>query len=90
MSQGTAGVTETIHESGSGEHLVNMANDIGNYFRPQGREAAIAGIASHIKRYWTPRMQRKLAAFIATEGEHGLDELPRAALATLVKPAAQA
>ncbi len=80
-------MSETAHESGSGEHLVNMANDIGNYFRPQGREVAIAGIASHIKRFWTPRMLKKLAAFIATPGDHGLDELPRAALETLLKPA---
>jgi len=77
-------MTESAHDSGGGEHLVAMANDIGNYFRIEGREAAIAGIASHIKRFWTPRMQTKLAAFLATGGDHGLDELPRAALATLM------
>jgi formate dehydrogenase subunit delta len=75
-------MSESGHDTGSGEHLVAMANDIGNYFRVQDRQEAIAGIASHIKRYWTPRMQQKLAAFLAG-GAHGLDELPRAAFATL-------
>jgi formate dehydrogenase subunit delta len=66
----------------AGEHLVAMANDIANYFRVQGREEAIAGIANHIKRYWTPRMRQKLNAYLA-EGHGGLDELPRAAVESL-------
>jgi formate dehydrogenase subunit delta len=59
-----------------------MANDIGNYFRPQTREEAIAGIAGHIERFWTPRMRKKLNAYLA-EGHGGLDELPLAAIARL-------
>jgi len=77
------------HGHESGEHLVAMANDIGNYFRPQSREEAIAGIAGHIKRFWTPRMRQKLNAYLAAAaGDDGLDELPRAALATLEAPTA--
>jgi formate dehydrogenase subunit delta len=74
--------TSSGHASGSGEHLVTMANDIASYFRSQGKEAAIAGIATHIERYWTPRMQAKLNAYLA-EGREGLDELPRAAIERL-------
>jgi formate dehydrogenase subunit delta len=73
------------HSQETGEHLVMMANDIGNYFRAQGREDAIAGIAGHIKRYWTVRMRQKLNAHLAS-GHGGLDELPRAALATIQDP----
>jgi formate dehydrogenase subunit delta len=77
------------HGHESGEHLVAMANDIGNYCRPQSRDEAIAGIAAHIKRFWTPRMRQKLNAYLASaQGDSGLDELPRAALATLDAPAA--
>jgi len=80
--------TAAAHGHESGEHLVAMANDIGNYFRPQTRDEAIAGIASHIKRFWTPRMRQKLNAYLGSaEGDVGLDELPRAALATLEAPA---
>jgi formate dehydrogenase subunit delta len=45
------------------EQLVQMANDIGNFFRaePQ-REVAVAAIANHIKAFWTVRMREKLIA----------------------------
>jgi formate dehydrogenase subunit delta len=60
-----------------------MANDIGNFFRAQpNREDAIAGIANHIKSFWTRRMRDKLDAQLA-HGEQGLDELPREALRRL-------
>jgi formate dehydrogenase subunit delta len=72
----------TGHSHEAGEHLVAMANDIGNYFRVQEREEAIAGIANHIKRYWTPRMRQKLNTYLA-QGHGGLDELPRAAIDSL-------
>lgn len=70
------------HGHESGEHLIAMANDIGNYFRPQSREEAIAGIANHIQRFWTPRMRKKLNAYLA-DGNAGLDDLPAAAIARL-------
>ena len=51
------------------EHLVQMANDIGNFFRAEPkREEAVAGIANHIAKFWTPRMREKLAAHVK---EHG-------------------
>ena len=81
-------MTETAtHAHESGERLVTMANDIGNYFKPQSREEAIAGIANHIQRFWTPRMRKKLNAYLA-EGNAGLDELPAAAVARLKEQAA--
>ena len=61
-------------------HLVQMANDIGNFFRAEPvREDAISGVANHIAKFWTKRMRQKLAA----HGEGGLDELPREALRRL-------
>jgi formate dehydrogenase subunit delta len=66
----------------SAEHLVKMANDIGNFFRAEPlREDAIAGIANHIEKFWTKRMRQKMAA----HGDAGLDELPREALERLAK-----
>jgi len=56
--------------SGS-DQLIQMANDIGNFFRAQpNREDAIAGIANHIKSFWTRRMRDKLTAKLA-HGEQG-------------------
>jgi len=66
------------------EHLVQMANDIGNFFHAEPRrEDAIAGIASHINRYWTRRMRQKILDAVA-HGEQGLDDLPRAAMTKVV------
>lgn len=59
--------------------LVKMANDIGNFFRPQPETDAVAGIANHIRSYWTRRMIEKLSAH-----PEGLDDLPRAALSAIV------
>ena len=72
------------------EHLVQMANDIGNFFRSEPkREDAIAGIANHIAKFWTPRMRAKLASHLADHGTDALDDLPRQALRSLAEnPAA--
>jgi hypothetical protein len=68
----------------SQQQLAQMANDIGNFFRaePQ-REVAVAAIANHIKAYWTLRMRAKLIAQME-HGEAALDDLPRAAMQTLI------
>ncbi|MBN8911951.1 MAG: formate dehydrogenase subunit delta [Rhizobiales bacterium] len=54
--------------------LVRMANDIGKFFRSQGEERAIAGIANHIKLFWEPRMKKQIFAHL-DEGGAGLDPL---------------
>jgi formate dehydrogenase subunit delta len=64
----------------SSQYLVHMANDIGNFFRgQQQRDIAIAGIANHMKSFWTRRMREKLLSQLE-HGEDGLDELPLEAL----------
>src|SRR5271168_5005919 len=69
---------------GSAEHLVKMANDIGNFFRAEPeREDAVAGIANHIAKFWTRRMREKIAAHMKQAGNADLDELPREALLRL-------
>jgi formate dehydrogenase subunit delta len=65
------------------EHLVQMANDIGHFFAAEPKRAdAVAGIASHIQRFWDPRMRRQIAAHLAAGGA-GLDDLPREAVSSL-------
>jgi formate dehydrogenase subunit delta len=79
---------------GTGEHLVKMANDIGNFFRSEpDRKEAVAGIANHIAKFWTARMRQKLVGYLAQHGDTELDELPREALreltarpASVIKP----
>lgn len=70
--------------SSSTEHLVEMANDIGNYFRAEpDQDAARAGILQHIERFWEPRMRRKMKAYLVDTGGEGLEPLVREALAGL-------
>jgi formate dehydrogenase subunit delta len=71
---------------GSGEHLVKMANDIGNFFNSEpDRTEAVAGVANHIAKFWTPRMRQKLGAYLKEHGDAELSELPRAAIKLLAK-----
>jgi formate dehydrogenase subunit delta len=79
-----SGGAEVSQVHGGAEHLVKMANDIGNFFRAEPvREDAIAGISNHIAKFWTKRMREKLNAHLRQEGDASLDELPREALRRL-------
>lgn len=64
------------------EKLVYMANQIGKFFAAQGDEAAIAGIADHLKKFWDPRMRAQILAHVDAGGA-GLDPNVAAALAKL-------
>ena len=69
-------------------NLVKMANQIEAFFRAEpDREVAVAGIESHIKRFWEPRMRREIIAHCA-KGGAGLGELARRAIEKLPPPPA--
>jgi formate dehydrogenase subunit delta len=72
------------------ERLVSMANDIGAFFGgdPDKAEAA-KNVASHLRRFWDPRMRREIIAHYQ-HGGHGLDDVARRGvelLAQEVQPA---
>lgn len=68
------------------DRLVTMANDIGAFFgsEPDKTEAA-KNVASHLKRFWDPRMRREIIAHYR-EGGAGLDPVVRTAIGLLVQP----
>lgn len=69
------------------ENLVRMANNIAAFFNADpDREAAVAGVADHIKKFWEPRMKTAILAHDAKGGED-LHELVRKALAKLSREA---
>ncbi|HEX4584983.1 MAG TPA: formate dehydrogenase subunit delta [Burkholderiaceae bacterium] len=51
------------------ENLIRMANRIGDFFDayPDGEEAR-RGIATHLQRFWEPRMRRDLYARFDRDG----------------------
>jgi len=47
------------------DNLIRMANRIGSFFEAQpDREESLAGIATHIRNFWEPRMRRALLDFL--------------------------
>ncbi len=58
------------------QKLVAMANQIAAFFAAEpDHKAAVDGIASHLKRFWEPRMRREILA-LAERGEvAGMDAL---------------
>lgn len=64
------------------EKLVYMANQIGKFFHAQGEDAAVAGIADHLRKFWDPRMRKEIIAH-ADAGGAGLDPNVRAAIESL-------
>jgi formate dehydrogenase subunit delta len=71
------------------EKLVRMANQIGDFYASMPESEAIEGVATHLRRYWTPKMIRELVAF-AEEGEAGLNPTAARAIEALKKAAATA
>jgi formate dehydrogenase subunit delta len=63
--------------------LVHMANRIGEFFQAMpDREEALQGVATHIRKFWDPRMRRELLAYVDQEQGKGLSELVLSALHT--------
>jgi formate dehydrogenase subunit delta len=68
------------------EHLVSMANDISHFFDGEyGVQDSPPNIATHITRYWDPRMRSQIIAHAASGGE-GLTPTALAAVKTLAPP----
>lgn len=58
------------------EHLVTMANQIGSFFRSYpDLEQAKKDIASHLKRFWEPRMRKQIVAHVTEKQGQGLDPI---------------
>lgn len=52
--------------------LVYMANQIGKFFASQDPAKAVDGIATHLKKFWDPRMRKTIFAHLEAGGA-GLD-----------------
>lgn len=62
--------------------LVQMANQIGDFFESMpDREQAMTDLASHLKRFWDPRMRRELLEYIDKQGGKDLKEIVLQAIA---------
>ena len=63
------------------DNLIRMANQIGEFFETMPeREEALDDIASHIRKFWEPRMRRALLAALDTEEAQTMRDIVLAAL----------
>jgi formate dehydrogenase subunit delta len=67
--------------------LVTMANQIGAFFEGESGgdhpEEAARLVATHLRRYWDPRMRTQMIEHFQQQGGEGLDEIPRSGVALL-------
>ncbi len=62
-------------------HLIIMANKIGQFFESMpDREQAKADIATHIKKFWEPRMRKAMLAALDNAQAEGLAPIVREAV----------
>jgi formate dehydrogenase subunit delta len=62
-------------------NLVRMANRIGEFFVAMpDRGEALDGVATHIARYWEPRMRREILALLGTPAGADLSPIVAEAL----------
>ena len=63
------------------QNLVKMANQIGSFFESMpDREQAKADIATHIKKFWEPRMRKTILQKIDGGEAEGLSPVVREAI----------
>ena len=66
----------------SAEKLVTMANQIGLFFSSQPGDHAVRDIATHLRKFWNPRMRGAIVAHLDAGGA-GLSPTVRDAVAQL-------
>jgi formate dehydrogenase subunit delta len=73
-------------------HLCRMANQIAQFYQSTpDRSEALTSVATHLRRFWDPRMRRALLAHVDTAAGKGLDPFVLEALRAnraLVEPPA--
>jgi formate dehydrogenase subunit delta len=72
--------------TGKIDKLVRMANQIGDFFTTMPDQEAIEGAATHLRRYWTPKMIREIVEF-ADHGGPGLNAIAAGAVEALKQAA---
>jgi formate dehydrogenase subunit delta len=68
------------------ERLVRMANDIAQFFASESPpNEAPQNVASHLTKFWDPRMRREIILHVQSGGV-GLSDLARGAVGLLAMP----
>jgi formate dehydrogenase subunit delta len=57
-----------------------MANQIGKFYESQKQVEPVSAIATHIRKFWDPRMRAAIIAHVEEEGGTDLDDPARQAV----------
>jgi formate dehydrogenase subunit delta len=68
--------------TGKIDKLVHTANQIAENFGTLPEPEAVAGAATHLRMYWTPKMVREIIAY-ADQGRPGLNAIAASAVQSL-------
>jgi formate dehydrogenase subunit delta len=71
--------------AGKIDKLVRMANQIGDFFAVQPEAGRAEGVATHLKKFWTPKMIDEIVAR-AGSAESGLNATAAQGVNLLKKP----
>jgi formate dehydrogenase subunit delta len=66
------------------DHLIKMANEITAFWEGEaGPEAAAKEVASHLRRFWEPRMRAQMVTYYEQRQGAGLSDVARRAVELL-------
>ncbi|WP_438751545.1 formate dehydrogenase subunit delta [Pararhizobium sp. O133] len=65
--------------------LVRMANQIATFFKSQPEAERVEGVATHINKFWEPRMRKAFFELIE-QGDAGFDPIVISAAASIKRP----
>ena len=68
-----------------GNKIIRMANQIATFFHSQPASEGPGGVATHINKFWEPRMRRQFFAFVEA-GDSGIAPLVEEALPKIRRP----
>jgi len=68
--------------------LIKMANEITSFWEGEvGQDKAANEVATHLKRYWEPRMRGQMIGYFEQRQGAGLNDVAKAAVALLASQA---
>jgi formate dehydrogenase subunit delta len=71
--------------------LIKMANQITDFWEGEaGHDVAVKEVATHLRRYWEPRMRAQIITYYHERQGSGLNDVAKAAIGVLAEQAAQA
>ena len=70
------------------DHMIKMANEITSFWEGEaGPDKAAVEVASHLRRFWEPRMRAQMISYFEERQGAGLNDVAKAAIALLASQA---